>query len=323
MKKILACLLTLALTVAFLAACNGGKEPVPTTPPTSGESQPGGFETDAATEATTGKKTEESTTSEPTAENTTRGSEEPSSEASQPPTTTKNPLVETSGSGGGNGGGGGSSEDLNRYYTPHSYSYATPKSSSVGLSWFDDAVFMGDSRSVGLLAYTGLKNSTTAKDYTKVSLTIFGYDSKAVTTIGGVACTTSQALRKISFSKVYIAFGMNECGYSKSGFISKYREVIRDIKAINPSAKIYVEDILPVTAAKSANSDVFNNPRINEYNEALMQLAREEGVYFLAVSENMKRNGALPSDEAAKDGLHFGGSLCRIWLYYLRTHTGN
>ena len=120
--------------------------------------------------------------------------------------------------------------------------------------------FMGDSRSVGLVAYTGLTNSTTAKDYTKVSLTIFGYDSKAVTTVDGVACTTSQALRKVSFSKVYIAFGMNECGYSKSSFISKYREVIRDIKSINPSAKIYVEDILPVTATKSANFGCVQQP---------------------------------------------------------------
>ena len=296
MKRILAALLTLTLTVAFLAACNGGKDPVPTETTPNAQTQPSGSDMDT---------TEPS--GDPTSENTTENTSQSENTAQS-----------------GNTGGNSSSEDLNRYYVPNTYSYFTPKSSAVSLSWFDDAVFMGDSRSVGLVAYTGLTNSTTAKDYTKVSLTIFGYDSKAVTTVDGVACTTSQALRKVSFSKVYIAFGMNECGYSKSSFISKYREVIRDIKSINPSAKIYVEDILPVTATKSANSDVFNNPRINEYNQALMQLAQEEGVYFLAVSENMKTSsGTLPSDEAAKDGLHFGGSLCRIWLYYLRTHTGN
>lgn len=319
MKRILAALLTLTLTVAFLAACNGGKDPAPTetTPNRADTAERFGHERDRAFGRTHVREHDGKYVAE-----REHGSKH-GADLCRNTADDKNPLIETSGSGG-NSGGNSSSEDLNRYYVPNTYSYFTPKSSAVSLSWFDDAVFMGDSRSVGLVAYTGLTNSTTAKDYTKVSLTIFGYDSKAVTTVDGVACTTSQALRKVSFSKVYIAFGMNECGYSKSSFISKYREVIRDIKSINPSAKIYVEDILPVTATKSANSDVFNNPRINEYNQALMQLAQEEGVYFLAVSENMKTSrGTLPSDEAAKDGLHFGGSLCRIWLYYLRTHTGN
>lgn len=313
MKRFFAALFVLALSVVVLAACNGGKSPAPTE--TTTEAQPSGSEQERTTDIPS-----ETTANTEKTENTenTASSEEQSSTQAQ--TTTKNPLVETSSSDSGNSR---PSEDLNRYYVPNSYSYAVPKSAAVGLSWFDDAVFMGDSRSVGLVAYTGLTDATTAKDYTKVSLTIFGYDSKAITTINGASCTTAQALRQVSFSKVYIAFGMNECGYSKSSFIEKYREVIRDIKSINPSAKIYVEDILPVTAAKSASSDVFTNPRITEYNQALMQMAQEEGVYFLAVSENMKTSsGTLPSDEAAKDGLHFGGSLCRIWLYYLRTHTG-
>ena len=321
MKKIIAAVLISALAVALLAASNGGKEPARTDVSTSGQSQTDISGTDEP-QPSGAQSTAEPPTEEPTEDRSetqnTGGQSEPSS--SQPQTTTKNPLIETSGSDSGQPS---QNDDPERYHVPHSYSYAVPKSAAVGLSWFDDAVFMGDSRSVGLVAYTGLMSTSSPRNCTKVSLTIGSYSSDAIRTVDGVSCTTAEVLRRISFSKVYIAFGLNECGWSKSGFISRYRDVIRDIKSVNPSARIYIEDILPVTAAKSASSDVFTNSRINDYNQALMELAQEEGVYFLAVSENMKTpQGTLPADEAANDGIHFGGSLCRVWLYYLRTHTG-
>ena len=163
MKRILAALLTLTLTVAFLAACNGGKDPAPTETTPNAQTQPSG--SDMSVTEPSGEPTSENTTENTSqSENTAQSTEQTSAETQQ---TTKNPLIETSGSGG-NSGGNSSSEDLNRYYVPNTYSYFTPKSSAVSLSWFDDAVFMGDSRSVGLVAYTGLTNSTTAKDYTKV-----------------------------------------------------------------------------------------------------------------------------------------------------------
>ena len=42
MKRILAALLTLTLTVAFLAACNGGKDPAPTETTPNAQTQPSG-----------------------------------------------------------------------------------------------------------------------------------------------------------------------------------------------------------------------------------------------------------------------------------------
>ena len=47
MKRILAALLTLTLTVAFLAACNGGKDPAPTETTPNAQTQPSGSDMSA------------------------------------------------------------------------------------------------------------------------------------------------------------------------------------------------------------------------------------------------------------------------------------
>ena len=166
MKKIIAAVLISALAVALLAACNGGKEPARTDVSTSGQSQTDISGTDEP-QPSGAQSTAEPPTEEPTEDGSetqnTGGQSEPSS--SQPQTTTKNPLIETSGSDSGQSS---QNDDPERYHVPHSYSYAVPKSAAVGLSWFDDAVFMGDSRSVGLVAYTGLMSTSSPRNCTKV-----------------------------------------------------------------------------------------------------------------------------------------------------------
>ena len=75
MKRILAALLTLTLTVAFLAACNGGKDPAPTETTPNAQTQPSG--SDMSVTEPSGEPTPENTTKNTSqSENTAQSTED-------------------------------------------------------------------------------------------------------------------------------------------------------------------------------------------------------------------------------------------------------
>ena len=194
-----------------------------------------------------------------------------------------------------------------------------PASQAVELSYFDDAVFIGDSRTEGLFINTGLSNATFL---THQGLTVSEVFTKAVVRAGGEETTVMDALAETSFGKVYIMLGINETGWVyDSIFIEKYGEIIDAIRALNPDAVIYVQSILPVTDAVSATHSYIKNERIADYNQLLQAMAREKEVYYLDVAEAVAaEDGSLPED-AAIDGIHLRKEACQTWLTYLREHT--
>ena len=180
---------------------------------------------------------------------------------------------------------------------------------------FDDAVFMGDSRTRGLIIYNELDN---VRDYSSEGLNV----SRVLNPKSTDPPSLAEMQKDPSFQKVYIAFGINELTWPNSGvFFQRYKEIIDRIRAIQPNATIYVQSILPVTKKRSEKGDYFNNPRIKEYNEKLQQMAQEKQVKYLNVAEiMMTKDGALP-DEASSDGIHLNRTYCAKWLDYLRSHT--
>lgn len=194
-----------------------------------------------------------------------------------------------------------------------------PASEAVDLSYFDDAVFIGDSRTEGLFINTGLSNATFL---THQGLTVSEVFTEEVISVGGKKTTVMDALAGTSFSKVYIMLGINETGWVyDSIFIEKYGEIIDAIREINPDAVIYVESILPVTSEVSSTHSYIKNERIDTFNQLLQDMALEKGVYYLNVSEAIAADdGSLPED-AATDGIHLKKEPCQTWLTYLREHT--
>ena len=194
-----------------------------------------------------------------------------------------------------------------------------PASEAVDLSYFDDAVFIGDSRTEGLFINTGLSNATF---YTHQGMTVSEVFTREVINAGGKKTTVMDALAGASFSKVYIMLGINETGWVyDSIFIEKYGEIIDAIREINPDAVIYVQSILPVTNEVSAAHSYIKNERIDTYNQLLQDMAREKKVCYLNVAEAIAADdGSLPEDAAA-DGIHLNKASCQVWLTYLREHT--
>lgn len=192
-------------------------------------------------------------------------------------------------------------------------------SGQVADSYFDDAAFIGNSRTQGLQLYTGLPNATF---YATQGLMVDTFFSKKFVKAGGGKITIPDAMKNQTFKKVYIMLGVNELGWAyEKVFIQKYGEVVDKVKELQPDAKIYVQSILPVTKAKSDGDAIYNNTKISRYNELIEQMCREKGVTYLHVADAVGLdNGALPAGSAT-DGVHLNREYCYKWLDYLKTHT--
>lgn len=205
--------------------------------------------------------------------------------------------------------------------SPEGYDYSAPvpEAPKTDSTWFDDAVFIGDSRTEGLILNTGLNN---AIEYTHKGLMVDTVFTKPVIDMDGAKATVMDALKRTQFRKVYIMLGINETGWPYNDvFIHKYGEVIDAVKEISPDAQIYVQQILPVSRTVSAEHSYIKNEKIAEYNALLQEMAEEKQVYFVAAAEAVADgDGALPED-AAVDGIHLKKEYCVKWLEYLESHT--
>lgn len=194
------------------------------------------------------------------------------------------------------------------------------ESAAVENGYFDDAVFIGDSRMEGFKLYSGLNN---AKFLTAVGATVDTVESKATERLStGEKVSIMNALAREDFSKVYLMLGMNELGWVYPDlFAEHYGKLIDRIREIRPDAVIYIEGILPVTEEKDAEGGYINNARIDQYNQLLQQLAEEKQVWYLDISPAVEDSGGCLLAENSFDGIHLKPDACKLWLKYLKTHT--
>ena len=203
-------------------------------------------------------------------------------------------------------------------------SIAVPQSAAVDDSYFDDAIFIGNSRTEGLKNFSGLPVS---KFWSKVGLTVSSCFSDVFVQVDGQYMTVSQALEKASYGKVYIMLGMNELGWVyESKYAEDYGRLIDVIQSSHPDAEIYVESIMPVSQWLDTNPDAnkgYNTmANVIRLQRALVDMVKSKtDVNYVNVAECVEdANGYLQSD-ATQDGLHLNAEYCRLWMDYLRTHT--
>lgn len=205
---------------------------------------------------------------------------------------------------------------------PYDFSQPVPEGEPVENSYFDDAAFVGDSRTDGFLIYSGIG---TGKNLTSNGLSIFALAEKKVLTIDGEKHTLLDALALEPYGKVYLSLGINELGYyDDEGFYRSYCAAIDEIRRLQPGAVIYIQGLIPVNEtviAQTGGADYLTNEHLRVYNDLMRQAAQEKQVAFLDLyTEFADETGSLPA-EASKDGVHLRTDWCKQWLAYLQTHT--
>ena len=187
----------------------------------------------------------------------------------------------------------------------------------VDEDYFCDALFIGDSRTVGLSEYCEPLD-TRATFYSKVSLTIFDVMKKEFVKVDDRKMGVEQALSENQFGKIYIMLGLNEIGTGDTQyFVDAYKEVLDKIRELQPDAIIYIQGIMHVTARKSDNDKYFTNSRINERNQALSELADQKDVFFIDMNEAVDDEDGNLDSSLSFDDVHLKASSYERWYEFL------
>lgn len=187
-------------------------------------------------------------------------------------------------------------------------------------TYFDDALFIGDSRTVGLQQYAGLNNATF---YCATGLSVHKVFSSPIVSVEGSnkKITIEEALTSKTFGKIYLMLGINEMGIGDvDSFIQKYEEVICRLQELQPDAIIYLESIMKVSSERSDQGDYISNEGIDARNVEIEKLADQNKIFYLDVNSSVcDSNGALDAAYTF-DGVHLKASYITLWKQYLIEH---
>ena len=206
---------------------------------------------------------------------------------------------------------------------PYQFGAYVEESDPVEDSWFETAAFLGDSRTEGLKAFSGLKYGDF---FFSRGMNVFRVDNEdyKVVNINGQDYTILGALAQKQYQSVYIMMGINELGYPVESYRSGLSKLLERVIEIQPNAVIYLQTLPPVneeTAQKNKLNASINNDNVAAFNQVIVELATQYKVALVDTGAAYRdENGSLPAD-LASDGVHFTPGAYRRWVDYMASHT--
>lgn len=187
---------------------------------------------------------------------------------------------------------------------------------TVDNSYFDDALFIGDSRTVGIYEYAKINNADFFCSNGLTTLTVLK-ESLNVSGIGKVKLMDLLAKKK--YGKIYITLGINEIGYTYDEIMEGYKNLIIAVQQASPGVPIYLQANLHVTYAKSTTHRYIKNERINTLNSYIQGYADNITVFYLDPNEHFDDATGSLRAELTGDGVHFYAKYYAEWIEWLKT----
>ncbi|MGN0248956.1 MAG: GDSL-type esterase/lipase family protein [Lachnospiraceae bacterium] len=190
----------------------------------------------------------------------------------------------------------------------------------VSDDYFDDAVFIGDSRVVSLYEYSDWKEATY---YCSSGMTLGGVfkDPTGRWKDGNWKVNIADALQQKQYKKVYIMLGINDMGVGDLDyFMNHYTDMVNQIHEWQPDAIIYIMSIMNVSAERNAQGDYINNEAIRVRNERLKELDNGRNTFYLDINSVVCDENGYLNAEYTFDGVHLYAQYVLLWTDYLKTH---
>ena len=192
------------------------------------------------------------------------------------------------------------------------------KQENVTKDYFNDALFIGDSRTVGIMEYGNLNNATF---FANNGLSVYNVREKVVSSPKIGKLTLEELLTNKKFSKIYIMLGINELGYNLNQNTKKYLELIEYIMKKQPDSIIYIEANLHVTNKKSSTDKVFNNKNIDLFNNSIKKLADNKKIFYIDINEKFNDGKGNLAAEYTSDQVHIYAKYYKEWSDWIIKNT--
>lgn len=182
-------------------------------------------------------------------------------------------------------------------------------------AYFDTALFIGDSRTVGFSLYGRLGK---ADYFADVGMSSFNLFQKSVKDNGFESQTLRSLLQTKHYQTIYIMLGINEIGYPLNSIEKKLTEVLEEIHNLQPDAILVLEANLGVTKAKEAKSPLISMQRIRELNQMIADHADGIQTFYLDVNPYFADEDGYLRSDVTSDGTHPYATEYKNWAIWLK-----
>ena len=183
-------------------------------------------------------------------------------------------------------------------------------------SYFEDALFIGDSRTSGLAEYGNMMDHTSFMSRESASIYALFSSKMDFREPGSDVRETDlyDVLSARQYGKIYLSVGVNELGIGNTyGYYELYRRALIKIRVMQPEAIIYIQGSMHVSEAVAKKDKVTNNTIIVQRNKAIATLANGYNIFYIDMNTAVcDKNGNLIADYSG-DGVHLKASKYELW----------
>ena len=181
-------------------------------------------------------------------------------------------------------------------------------------NWFDDVLFIGDSRTVGLRDYARLGK---ADYFCSVGMSVFKVLETAESDDNFPKMKLEQLLREKKYNKIYISLGLNDCQAPYELVMSGYELLVNTVRQLQPNAVIILQSMITLSREKAASETYFSLENIQKMNTGFREFADDDTILYIDANEYYAdEEGYLP-DGRAWDGCHFDVSGYEEWAQWI------
>lgn len=183
---------------------------------------------------------------------------------------------------------------------------------------FENTLFIGDSRAEGIAEYAGIEGATF---YTASGMSVYTVHKQRRINSLNRRTNLAEILAEKQYERIYVILGINELGYNYDITMERFKELVEELEAAQPSAQIILNANLHVTAKKAAKDVNYNNVSIDRMNEGLAQIAKERGHVYMDVNPVFDDESGALGEAYTLDDTHVLAKYYPMWKEFLTEET--
>lgn len=202
-------------------------------------------------------------------------------------------------------------------YTYPNYDFSQ---GAVGADWYENVLFIGESRTVGLRDYA---RSGNAEYFCAVGMSVFNILDKSCGDGKHFEKQTLESLLKSKqYQKIFINLGINECGYPASTILAAYKELLELVQDTQSDAVVILQGVITVTEKYAGSKDHFKPNNIHKLNQKIKGLADGQKVFFIDANPYFTDPKGFLYTDITGDGCHFTGKYYKEWAKWISFAVG-